>query len=88
MSRKRHPDKHIEKAIQYAEKLGWIVKMSKGHAWGHLYCPNGTRDGCKVGIWSTPRNRENHARDIRRAIDLCEHNAIEDTTETTKGDES
>jgi hypothetical protein len=73
MSRPRHPDKHIEVAIQYAETLGWRVELSNHHAWGHLLCPLSNRDGCIVGVWSTPRNAENHARQIRREIDLCPH---------------
>ena len=54
MSRPRHPDKHIEKAVKYAESLGWRVKMSEGHAWGHISCPAGTRDGCQFAVFSTP----------------------------------
>ncbi len=73
MSRPRHPDKHVEKAIQYAEAIGWEARLSNGHAWGRLYCPHGTREGCIISIWSTPRNPENHARQIRRDIDLCDH---------------
>jgi hypothetical protein len=73
MSRPRHPDKHIEKAIQLAETLGWTVEMSRGHAWGHLLCPLHTRDGCIVAVFSTPRSPENHARHIQREVDLCPH---------------
>jgi hypothetical protein len=75
MSRPRHPNKHIELAIRYAESRGWRVRLSDGHAWGHLYCPQRTRNGCIVGVYSTPRNRENHARQLRRVIDLCPHGA-------------
>ena len=60
MSRPRHPDKHIEGAVQYAEALGWRVEMSEGHAWGHLLCPRSTREGCIIPVWSTPRVPENH----------------------------
>lgn len=73
MSRSRHPNKSIERVVKYAESLGWRVEMSRGHAWGHLLCPERTRDGCLVGVYSTPRNPENHARHIRRDIDLCPH---------------
>jgi len=73
MSRSRHPDKHIERAIQAAESIGWRVEMSSGHAWGHLLCPERTREGCIVAVWSTPRNPENHARHLLREIDLCPH---------------
>jgi|BogFormECP12_OM1_1039635.scaffolds.fasta_scaffold10542_1 hypothetical protein len=73
MSRSRHPNKHIELAIQYAESLGWRVELSRGHAWGHLLCPRSTREGCIVSVWSTPKNPENHARHIRRDVDMCPH---------------
>ncbi len=73
-ARSRHPDKEIELAVQYAEALGWSVKMSKkGHAWGFLLCPHATREGCKIGVYSTPRNTGNHARHIRNRVDRCDH---------------
>jgi len=34
MTRPRHPKPEIEKAIQYAEQVGWSVELSSGHAWG------------------------------------------------------
>lgn len=73
MSRSRHPDPHIERAIQYAEALGWRVVLSNGHAWGRLFCPQSTREGCKISVWSTPRVAENHARQIRNKVDSCPH---------------
>ena len=50
MSRWRHPDQHIERAIQYAESLGWRVVSSNGHAWGRLLCPHSTREGCIISV--------------------------------------
>jgi hypothetical protein len=73
MPRPRHPDKHIEKAVRYAESVGWTVEISNGHAWGKLYCPFRSRGGCMVSVWSTPRNPENHARHIAREVDFCPH---------------
>jgi hypothetical protein len=73
MTRPRHPDKHIEKAIRSAEQLGWTVEVSGGHAWGRLFCPHHSPDGCIVIVYSTPRVPENHARHIQREIDLCPH---------------
>ena len=88
MSRPRHPDKDIERAVQYAESLDWSVRMSKkGHAWGYLYCPQSTREGCKVGVYSTPRNPGNHARQILREIDLCPHVERESTPDQTEDDD-
>ena len=71
--RQRHPDKDVEKALQFAEANGWTVAKRKGgagHAWGRAICPD---DSCSVAIWSTPRNSGDHANDIRRAIRRCPH---------------
>lgn len=73
MARPRHPSKEIEAAIQYAEAQGWTVELSKGHAWGRLLCPLHTPEGCIIFVWSTPRSAGNHAKAIRRKIDLCHH---------------
>ena len=73
MSRPSHPDKHIEAAVAYAELNGWTVRMSNGHAWGRLFCAFADRDGCIVSVWSTPRNAQNHAKAIMRAVDRCPH---------------
>jgi hypothetical protein len=32
-----------------------------------------TREGCIIAVWSTPRNPENHARQITRLVDSCPH---------------
>lgn len=71
MARPRHPNKEIDAAIAHAESLGWVVHMSYGHAWGRLYCPSHTRDGCKISVWSTPRVPQNHANGIIRAVNRC-----------------
>jgi hypothetical protein len=87
MSRPRHPDKHIERAVQYAERLGWRVVLSNGHAWGRLFCPLNSREGCIVVVYSTPRVPENHARHVQREIDLCPH-CQEQKPNLTQGDEN
>jgi hypothetical protein len=53
--RPRHPNKHIEESVQYAESRGWRVEISNGHDWGRLFCPEPSRDGHIVGVYSTPR---------------------------------
>ena len=73
MARPRHPNKEIENAVSHAESLGWTVEISNGHAWGHLMCPHHSREGCIVAVWSTPRNAQNHARAITRAVKRCDH---------------
>jgi hypothetical protein len=71
--RPRHPNKEIEAAVAYAEEQRWSWFKVSGHAWGKLYCAHHDRDGCKVFVWSTPRNPGNHARQLRREIDRCPH---------------
>lgn len=73
MARPRHPKAEVEKAVQYAERLGWRVVMSSGHAWGRMLCPHANRNGCMVSVWSTPKNEGNHARQLRRVVDRCHH---------------
>jgi len=76
MSRNKHPNKEIEKALQYAEDNGWRVEPSKGHPFAMMFCPLNDKecrcgDFCISSIWSTPKNPENHARQIRRVVDNC-----------------
>ncbi len=78
MSRSRHPNKEIERVIQLAEQRGWTVRKCKGHAWGRLLCPFSGRGGCQIGINSTPKVPENHARQIRREVENCPHTQNED----------
>ena len=75
MTRPRHPNKEIEAVIREAEASGWrVVKAGKSaHAWGRLLCQEGSRQGCQISIWSTPRSPENHAKQIRRAVARCPH---------------
>jgi hypothetical protein len=71
--RPRHPDKHIEAAVRHAESLGWRVEMSNGHAWGFLLCPERSREGCSIAVFSTPKVPEHHARHILKRVDRCTH---------------
>jgi hypothetical protein len=73
MARSRHPNKEIEAAVGYAESKGWRVVVGGSHAWGFLYCPHRARDGCRLHVWSTPRDPFAHAKDLRRGIDNCRH---------------
>ena len=79
--RPRHPNKHNEAAIRYAERIGWRVEMSHGHAWGFLLCPHGERGGCNPAVYSTPRSPQNHARQLRRKIDRCPHGRVPEQEE-------
>lgn len=71
----KHPKKEIQEAIEYALDKGWRLKATgkSSHAFGRLFCPEESRDGCIISVWSTPRNAANHARQIKRRIDACEH---------------
>ncbi len=75
MTRKKHPNKEIEAAVQYAENRGWRYKTTGGsaHAWGRLLCPFVSREGCSMSVWSTPRDPVNHAKQIQRRVDACPH---------------
>ncbi len=70
-----HPNKHIRAAIRYARSRGWTVEKAgaRAHIWGTLWCPQRTRDGCRIRVMSTPRHPERHAHDIRRDVDRCPH---------------
>jgi hypothetical protein len=78
MQRKRHPNKHLEAAVSYGESKGWRVDLRKGHCWGRMFCPHADRSGCKISVWSTPRNPENHASTIIKIIDKCSCEGGED----------
>jgi hypothetical protein len=72
-NRNRHSKPEVEAAVRYAEQLGWRVVAGSGHNWCRLYCPLESREGCQVGVYSTPKNPGNHARQIRNAVDRCPH---------------
>ena len=78
MARPRHPNAHIERALRYAESMGWRVEETgrSAHAWGRLCCPHNDPDCrcgryCLTSIWSTPRVPEDHARQIVRIVAGC-----------------
>ena len=73
-----HPNKEIRKAIEYGESRGWRLELSDGHAYGRLYCPESSREGHVLSVWSTPKDPFSHARRIRKFVDSCEHSAGED----------
>jgi hypothetical protein len=69
----RHPNKEIQAALEYAQRMGWtVIKSAKGHCWGIIRCPHG-RGGCQKSVWSTPKSPQDHAKDIRRFVDKCPH---------------
>ncbi|MBI5128980.1 MAG: hypothetical protein HZA66_06030 [Rhodopseudomonas palustris] len=81
VGRPTHPSKEIEAAVSFAEEQGWSWVKVSGHAWAKLLCPHHDRDGCVLFVWSTPRNPENHARQLLRQIARCPHHAAGDADE-------
>lgn len=75
---KKHPSKEVQRAIDYAVSIGWkFVKTGKSaHAFCRLYCPEESRDGCSFSVWSTPKNAENHAKQIIKNVDKCPHRSL------------
>ena len=75
MVEKRHPNKEIRLAIGYALTSGWriIDAGHSSHAWGRLYCKEESREGCKMSIWSTPKDPVKHAEQICRNVNKCPH---------------
>lgn len=78
MHRPCHPNKEIEAAVAEAEAEGWRWVKLTGHGWGKLLCAHADRDGCVIFVWSTPKNRERHAKDIRRIVARCPHKEADD----------
>jgi hypothetical protein len=73
---KRHKTKEINAAVVYAMDRGWTLVLPEGgnaHLWGTLLCPAGDRDGHTFRVRSTPKHPEDHARDLKRAVDRCQH---------------
>lgn len=73
---KTHPKKEVADALEYAKEKGMRVHPSRsraGHAWGWIYCPEASREGCRIPVWSTPGNPGNHAKGIKAAVDSCPH---------------
>ena len=79
---KKHPNKEIRDAIDYAVSHGWKVDPASGshsHSWGTIKCPYGKDPNCRCGnhcitsIWKTPRSPSNHARQLKRIVDHCKH---------------
>lgn len=60
--------------------MGWTVEEAKGrsaHSWGYVLCPANAgaacRSGtfCRMSIWSTPRQPQNHARELLKKAQGC-----------------
>lgn len=70
MARVRHSKKDVEQVLRAAEAQGWTVTPTKaGHRWGKAECGS----GCVLSVWSTPKNPQNHAKQMSRAVARCPH---------------
>jgi hypothetical protein len=72
MQRWSHPRSQVRRALGEADSAGLKVVPTKahGHSWGYIDCPN--CEG-RFWVWSTPRNADDHASDIRRFIHKHRH---------------
>lgn len=72
---KIHPNKHIQTAIEYALSNGWVWVQpgDSAHCFCKLRCGNTKNEhrDHKMSVWSTPKNAENHARQIMRKVNHC-----------------
>lgn len=70
-----HTNKEIRAAVDYAFGLGWRLRKAgpRAHIWGTPLCPRQARDGCQVRVYSTPRDPQDHAKNIRDEVDACPH---------------
>lgn len=72
---KFHQNKYIQASIEYALSKGWIwIPAGKSaHCFCRLRCgdPSSIHQDHQMSISSTPRNAENHAKQIRRNVDRC-----------------
>lgn len=73
MASRKHTNKHIRAAIEYAVSQGWNVRVGGAHAFVVITCGFG-RGGCQMSVWSTPRNPESHAKRILSYVKKCPHN--------------
>lgn len=68
MSKWSHPKSQVRKVLDEADgRAGFDVvdTSSHGHSWGYVRCEE---CGQKCSVWSTPKNADNHASQIRRFL--------------------
>ncbi|MFE3791309.1 hypothetical protein [Streptomyces goshikiensis] len=83
MSRWYQPDedwpKHSKpwwrETLELARSAGWRLKRLDGHSWGRIACNPDLDKPCKILIFSTGANGESAARDARKTVARCDHQA-------------
>lgn len=70
---KKHTNKEVRAAIEYAISKGWIFTAGNGHCFGRLRCGSADRahNQHQLSVFSTPKSPENHAKQIIRFVDKC-----------------
>jgi hypothetical protein len=60
----RHPRNPVAQALESAKGAGLsVVEIHKGHRWGKVACDD---CGVSLAVWSTPKNDDDHAKQIIR----------------------
>lgn len=67
MTRWSHSKKQVRDALNdaYAAGLEVVDTSAHGHSWGYVQC---TVDKQRMSVWSTPKNGDNHAKQIRKFV--------------------
>jgi hypothetical protein len=68
-----HSKKQIRDALDdaYAADFG-VYETPSAHRWGYLECG---KCGQREAVWSTPRNADNHAKQLRRYMQRHSHDS-------------
>jgi hypothetical protein len=72
MARWTHSKKQTRSALAEADAAGLKVvpTTAHGHSWGYIDCTNCAG---RFWVWSTPRDADNHANQIRHFIQRHRH---------------
>lgn len=71
VSKGRHPKSAVADALKALPRDRFeVVPVHNGHRWGKVVCHT---CGASVAVWSTPRDADNHADQIRRFAVNHEH---------------
>jgi hypothetical protein len=65
-----HSKKQVRDALDEAYAADFGIGTSAGHRWGYLECG---KCGQTFSVWSTPKNADGHAKQIRRFIKKHSH---------------
>lgn len=72
---KKHPNKHVQAAIEYAIENGWVwvTAGNSSHTFCKLRCGNAVDEHKThmMSVWSTPKVMEVHAKQIIRKVNHC-----------------